>query len=83
MRVRWLGHRLEAELHIVVNEDLPTRESRRIAEEVRHALFHAQPRLAAINVHVDPCGRGGVDLHGATAHHEQRQVADRRAPGYT
>ena len=83
VRVRWLGHRLEAELHIVVNEDLPTRESHRIAEEVRHALFHAQPRLAAINVHVDPCGHGGVDLHDATAHHEQRQVADRRASGYT
>ncbi len=82
VRVRWLGHRLEAELHIVVNEDLPTRESHRIAEEVRHALFHAQSRLAAINIHVDPCGHSGVDPHAATVHH-QRQVADRQSPGYT
>ena len=70
VRVRWLGHRLHAELHIQVDEDLPTRESHRIVEEVRHALFHAQPRLAVVNVHVDPCGHGGEDPHAVTAHHE-------------
>jgi hypothetical protein len=47
VRVRWLGHRLEADLHIVVDEDLPTRESRRLAEDVRHHLFHAHPRAPA------------------------------------
>jgi len=71
VRVRWLGHKLQAELHISVDEDLPTRESHRIVEEVRHALFHAQPRLAAINVHVDPCGHSGTDPHQLTAHHER------------
>ncbi|MBI1800044.1 MAG: cation transporter [Chloroflexi bacterium] len=70
VRVRWLGHKLQAELHIMVDEELPTRESHRIVEEVRHALFHAQPRLAAINVHVDPCGHSGEDPHQVTAHHE-------------
>jgi cation diffusion facilitator family transporter len=69
VRARWVGHALSAELHIVVDEDLPTRESHEIAEEVRHALFHAQPRLAVVTVHVDPCGHGGGDHHGATAHH--------------
>ncbi len=68
-RVRWLGHKLQAELHVTVDEDLPTRESHRILEDVRHGLFHAQPRLAVINVHADPCGHGGVDPHEATAHH--------------
>ena len=76
MRVRWLGHRLEADLRIVVDEDLPTRESHRLAEEVRHRLFHAQPKLASIIVHVDPCGHSGNDLHGGTAHH--RRGADAR-----
>jgi divalent metal cation (Fe/Co/Zn/Cd) transporter len=71
VRVRWLGHRLETELHITVDEDLPTKESHRIAEEVRHALFHAQPRLAVVNVHVDPCGHSGEDAHTLTAHHGQ------------
>ena len=69
VRLRWLGHRLEADMRIVVDEDLPTRESHRLAEEVRHRLFHVQPKLASIIVHVDPCGHSGGDLHGGTAHH--------------
>lgn len=68
-RVRWVGHRLNAELHITVDEDLSTRESHLIAEDVRHALFHTLPQLSAINVHVDPCGHGGADAHTLTAHH--------------
>ena len=70
VRVRWLGHRLQTELHITVDEDLPTRESHRIAEEVRHTLAHAQPRLATITVHVDPCGHSGEDTHDLVAHHK-------------
>ncbi len=73
VRVRWLGHRLQAELHVMVDEDLPTRESHRIVEEVRHALFHAQPRLAEVNVHVDPCGHSGLDPHALTEHHRRRE----------
>ncbi len=69
VRVRWFGHRLLAEMHVTVNEDLPTRDSHHIAEEVRHALFHAQPKLADATVHVDPCGHGGHDAHDTTAHH--------------
>jgi len=78
VRVRWLGHKLQTELHVTVDEDLPTRESHRIIEEVRHALFHAQPRLATVNIHVDPCGHGGEDPHGLTAHHEAGEVTANR-----
>lgn len=73
VRVRWLGHTLRAELYVVVDEDLSTRESHRIAEEVRHALFHAQPKLAEVNVHIDPCGHSGADGHELTAHHVHRR----------
>jgi cation diffusion facilitator family transporter len=69
VRVRWLGHRLQAELHVRVDEDLSTRESHQIAEAVRHALFHALPQLALVTVHIDPCGHSGADPHAATAHH--------------
>lgn len=68
-RVRWLGHRLQVETHVVVDEDLPTRASHRIAEEVRHALFHDQPHLSLVDVHIDPCGHGGDDPHDLTIHH--------------
>jgi divalent metal cation (Fe/Co/Zn/Cd) transporter len=75
VRARWIGHALATELHIVVDEDLPTRESHRIAEDVRHALFHAQPRLATITVHIDPCGHGGDDHHLPTSHHARPAAA--------
>lgn len=72
LRVRWLGHRLEADLAIVVDADLPTHSSHAIGEAVRHALFHAQPMLAAVSVHIDPCGHHGRDEHAQTAHHLRR-----------
>lgn len=69
VRVRWLGHTQQAELHITVNCQLPTVQSHRIAEEVRHALFHALPSLAEATVHVDPCEcEPSVEYHFA-AHH--------------
>lgn len=80
VRVRWLGHKLDAELHITVDEELPTRASHRIAEEVRHALFHAQPRLGVIHVHVNPCGHGGADPHATTSHHEPQTTSPQLRP---
>jgi divalent metal cation (Fe/Co/Zn/Cd) transporter len=69
IRIRWLGHRLHAELSLTVDEDLSTRESHAYAEAVRHALFHARPQLASVIVHVEPCGHGGSNPHEGTAHH--------------
>lgn len=69
-RLRWIGHALWGELQIQVNGDLPTVASHQIAEEVRHNLFHALPRLRSITVHVDPHPDGHPDLnHQLTAHH--------------
>lgn len=53
--VRWVGHRQRAELHITVDCQMPTCESHRIAENVRHDLVHAMPALADVTIHVDPC----------------------------
>jgi cation diffusion facilitator family transporter len=79
VRARWIGHQVHVELHIVVDEDLPTRQSHAVAEEVRHALLHELPQLALVSVHVDPCGHSGVDHHATGAHHRQqgRAVAQR------
>ncbi|NTW03642.1 MAG: cation transporter [Oscillochloris sp.] len=62
VRVRWVGHVLQSSLGITVNADLPTHESYRIAEEVRHALFHAQPRLGVAEVQIAPSGHAVADL---------------------
>jgi cation diffusion facilitator family transporter len=61
VHLRWLGHTLRTELHITIDEDLPTWRSHQIAEDVRHVLFVEQPYLAGALVHVDPCGHGRTD----------------------
>jgi cation diffusion facilitator family transporter len=77
LRVRWLGHRLQAELSLIVDENVSTRESHEYAEEVRHALYHARPELSSIIIHTEPDGSGGTDPHEITAHH---RPASRRDP---
>jgi cation diffusion facilitator family transporter len=63
VRLRWIGHTLYTELHITIDENLPTWESHQIAEQVRHALFAAQAKLTTVMIHVDPCGHGSKDPH--------------------
>src|SRR5436309_16017353 len=53
-KVRWLGHRLVADLAISVGGDLPVRDGHAIAEEVRHRLLHEVAHLDDVHVHVDP-----------------------------
>lgn len=71
VRARWLGHTLSAEVQVVVNENLTLRESNLLVEEVRHNLFHAQPRLTTITVQARPGGHSGVEAEALTAHHER------------
>ena len=78
VRVRWLGHRLEADLAIVVDASLPTASSHAIAEAVRHALFHVEPKLRTISVHVDPASVNHVDPHATTSHHRSRPLPTRK-----
>jgi cation diffusion facilitator family transporter len=71
VRVRWLGHSLEAELHAGVDSQLSTAASHTIAVEIEHQLLHALPQLTTVTVHVNPVGPAGVDFHAATAHHRE------------
>lgn len=68
-RGRWMGHQMQVDMRIVVDEDLPTRESHAIVEELRHALFHEHPHLARVDVYTVPCGHGGVTPERGMAHH--------------
>jgi cation diffusion facilitator family transporter len=68
VRVRWLGHNLEAELHADVDAQLSTADSHAIAEEVEHSLLHDLPQLERVIVHVDPV-EADRDFHAVTAHH--------------
>ncbi|MGW5477778.1 cation diffusion facilitator family transporter [Streptomyces sp. NPDC004008] len=70
LRLRWIGHRLRAEVAVVVDGEVSVRRAHDIAVEAEHALLHAVPRLAAALVHADPApAPGGADPHRALAHH--------------
>ncbi|MBI2940761.1 MAG: cation transporter [Chloroflexi bacterium] len=80
VRVRWLGHSLEAGLHLEVDASLTTAESHAIAEKVRHRLFHDVPRLATVFVHIDPWSSDGSDHHAVTAHHATPSTPESHTP---
>ncbi|WP_039932012.1 cation diffusion facilitator family transporter [Streptomyces viridochromogenes] len=70
LRLRWIGHRLRAEVAVVVDGDVTVREAHRIAVDAEHALLHAVPRLTAALVHADPePAPGEADPHQPLAHH--------------
>lgn len=71
-RLRWLGHRIEAEAHVTVDSDLTTLQSHAIAETVRHAIFHDVPKVSDVIVHVDPCDHAVADAHRTTSQHLPR-----------
>ena len=70
LRMRWMGHRLNAEVTIAVDPTLTTAESHHITEHVRHALFHSIAYLAEVVVHVDPYDEAPDVFHEHTVSHE-------------
>lgn len=68
VRVRWLGHRLYAEVNITVDSSLSVERGHRIAEEFRHELLHHLRYLSDVTIHVDPVTASGPDHHRLGEH---------------
>lgn len=68
VRVRWLGHRLYAEVNIAVDSRLSVKEGHEIAVEVRHRMLHGLGYLSNAVVHVDPVGSSGETFHRLLEH---------------
>jgi len=68
VRVRWLGHRLHAELNIAVNQGLSVEKGHEIAKEVRHQLLHHLRYLSNATIHIDPVNALGEEYHSITEH---------------
>lgn len=64
IRVRWLGHRLHAEVNITVAQTLSVGEGHEIANEVRHVLLHHLQFISNAIIHVDPANASGERFHG-------------------
>ncbi len=63
VRVRWLGHRLYAEVNIAVSPKLSVDEGHKIAIEIQHQLLHHLRYLSNAVVHIDPVSASGEKHH--------------------
>jgi cation diffusion facilitator family transporter len=69
LRLRWTGHRVRAEVGIVVDPALDVVTAHDIATATHHRLLHRVPRLVAATVHVSPRSDPEHDHHAVLAHH--------------
>ncbi len=67
-RVRWLGHRMHAEVNVTVAAGLSVEAGHAVAVEVRHQLLHHLQYLSDATVHVDPETASGQAYHRIAEH---------------
>lgn len=68
VRVRWLGHRLLAEVSIAVDGGMTVEQGHEIAAQVRHELLHRVRYLFDATIHVDPLTAVGAAYHRVGGH---------------
>lgn len=68
VRVRWLGHRLHAEVNVAVSPELSVEKGHEIAKEVRHQLLHHLRYLSNATIHIDPVNASGEEHHRTGEH---------------
>jgi len=68
VRVRWLGHRLRAEVNIAVDPNLSVEKAHEIAVEAQHQLLHHLSYLSHATIHIDPIGASGEEFHRFDEH---------------
>ncbi|MEW6457142.1 MAG: cation diffusion facilitator family transporter [Acidobacteriota bacterium] len=75
VRVRWLGHRLHAEVNIAVSPELSVEKGHEIATEAQHQLLHHLRYLSNATVHIDPMNASGEKHHRIAEHiHDDLQA---------
>jgi cation diffusion facilitator family transporter len=70
LRMRWVGHRLHAEVIVAVDSGLTTVQGHDIAEQLRHELFHEFATMSDVMVHVDPWAEDEEKYHNLTESHD-------------
>jgi cation diffusion facilitator family transporter len=68
VKIRWLGHRLHAEVNITVDSSLSLENGHAIAKEFRHELLHHLRYLSDATIHVDPSTASGPEHHHLEEH---------------
>ncbi|OOL31783.1 membrane protein [Rhodococcus rhodochrous] len=54
VRMRWIGHRLHADVELDIDADTSLADAHRLAHEAEHTLTHAVPKLTTALVHAYP-----------------------------
>lgn len=62
-RVRWIGHKIHAELNIAVDPKLSVEQGHKIASEISEDLLHELPYLSNASTHIDPLHSSGEKHH--------------------
>lgn len=68
VRIRWVGHRLHAELNVSVDSGLTVEQGHEIAREIRHQLLHHLKYLSNAAIHIDPMNHSGEQYHSIENH---------------
>ena len=63
LRVRWIGHRLHAEINASVSPSLSVGEGHEIANSIREKLLENFSYLSGTTIHVDPLTASGECCH--------------------
>lgn len=71
VRVRWLGHRMHAELNIAVSPQLSVGDGHALANEMHNQLLRHLNYLSSATIHVDPADRSGDEHHGIASHNHE------------
>lgn len=58
VRMRWIGHRLHADVELDVDPEVNLAEAHSIAHDAEHELTHAVPKLATALIHAYPAHHG-------------------------
>ncbi|HSW48329.1 MAG TPA: cation diffusion facilitator family transporter [Candidatus Saccharimonadales bacterium] len=62
-RVRWIGHKIHAELNVAVDPKLSVEQGHDIASNISHDLLHELPYISNASIHVDPLHISGEKHH--------------------
>ena len=68
VRLRWIGHRLHAELNIAVASGLSVEAAHEVGQQPRHSMMHHIPYLADAVVPTDPTTASGPDKDRISDH---------------
>lgn len=83
VKARWIGHRLHADMAVLVDETLSIAEGDRLGAALKAELFAHIPALSVVNVRVhgsDPVGAHGLAVGPVGAHHHSPKPFEVRSP---